>query len=60
MSCKNGEEKNSVGRPRKYLNLDDWKAWLKNDWKHLNWKVNFMFAVLLATFGAAIARLFIG
>ena len=58
MSNGNGE-KNGVGRPRVYLRLDDWKKFLSNDWRHLSWKVNFMFVILLATFGAAIARLFV-
>jgi len=52
--------KNHGGRPLKYLTVECWERWKNNDYRHLNWKVNFMLTVLLATFGASIARLFMG
>jgi len=54
------EEKNCKGRKPKYLTVERFNNFLLNDWRHLNWKVNFMFAILLATLGASIARLILG
>jgi hypothetical protein len=43
------------------------KAWLDNDWKHMNWKVNAMIALmsvnvgfLIALFSLALTKMFGG
>lgn len=53
-------ERNGVGRPKKYLTVERFEHFLNNDWKHMNWKSNLQFALLLAIFGASIAKLFLG
>jgi len=60
MSDNGNGEKNGVGRPKKYLTVDKFNEFLHNDFKHLNRKVNAQFALLLAIFGASIAKLFLG
>lgn len=53
------ENKRKRGRPNRYLTVERFEKFLNNDFRHLNWKVDFMLIVLLATFGASIARLFL-
>jgi len=45
---------------KKYLTIEEWRRFLANDWKHLNWKVNLILVVLGAIFAAVIARFIIG
>ena len=51
---------NHKGRKPKYLTVERFEDFKKNDFRHLKREVNFMMALLLATFGASIARLFVG
>lgn len=54
------EEEKCKGRKPKYLTVKRFEEFLNNDFRHLKWEVKFILAVVLATFGASIARLFVG
>lgn len=51
------EKKKRNWRSR-YLTLTEWDAWLKNDWKHLSWKVDITLTLLLIILAVALAKLF--
>lgn len=53
-------ERNGRGRPRKYLTIKEWKAWLGNDWKHHRWLVKTVFVMQLGILAAVVASLITG
>jgi len=53
------------GRKPKYLQIKQWEKFLTNDWRHLNWKVNGLIALMslgvafiVAIFALALRLLF--
>lgn len=37
---------NKRGRPRRYLQIDTWEQFIRNDWRHMRWKVNGLLGML--------------
>lgn len=54
------EHENKKGRKPVYLTVECFERFRRNEFHHLDQKVNYMFIILLATFGASLARLFWG
>lgn len=44
----------------KYLTTEEWKRWLNNDWKHLNWKVNTILFLLASIIVGVIVKFITG
>ena len=42
---------NHVGRPRKWLSIEEWNSFKNNEWRHLNWKVTAMLALTTTILG---------